>query len=1217
MYIKQVTIEGFKSYKDQTIVDPFSPRHNAIVGRNGSGKSNFFFAIRFVLSDMFSSMHAEERQSLLHEGTGPTTMSAFVEIVFENTDHRIPIDRDEVTLRRSIGLKKDEYFLDSKHIAKAEVVNLLESSGFSRSNPYYIVQQGKISKLAVAKDAERLELLKEVAGTSVYDERRKESEKILEQTAAKREQIEEVLGTIETRLQELEEEKAELQKYQELDRDKRSIEYTIYNKEFESTTAALKDIEEKKQRLVAANDTNLTASQENRERAQDLERELGRLEQALGEMETERSAIEQNKDKLLQDRASLEFEVQELKVALETRESQEDRLEHELSSIKQAIEEKEAELAELMPAYEQAVDEHRQTEQHLAECKLQHSELLSKQSRGRQFATVADRDAFLDAEIKGITESIKSQKKAGKKLTEELSKVQARLEEEEDEMAERVAAVDARQEKIAELNKSQSEHQERLRKANALRKELWRTEDELKKELSSVKSTTQQAEREILNTFSKRVAQGVTSVKRVAQDLGLGPDQGFYGPLLDLIVPADKMMLATEAAAGNSLMFVVVKTDAIASKLLEEMNKRKLPGRVTFLPLNRLKPKQHRYPKSNDGLPLIEQLRFDSMFEPAVRQVLGRTLVCRNLTLASKLGREYDLDGVTLDGDKVNRKGALTGGYMSRKTAKFESAAALREGLAKIDELQQTLDKHQQKLQETDQDVTRSMGELDSIKYQLLQLQSSFQHLKTDLESVQTVHKITVEAKNHKTQALETVKEELAKLEHTLDTYRQEKGTDLMSQLDEEDQDLLRRLSEEIATHQTQLMEKLSALTQYETKKSMLESVLEQNLRKKLSELSGQKQEMQFTDTRHQLAAVTKDLQNTKESLQDAAGRHEELVEMCASHVKKIDGLRSQLEEVRALESQRESEGQVSRKDLEKALTKRRMLLSKKEETGARMRELGTLPQGGVDKYSRESLKQLYAMLARVNKQLKKFSHVNKKALDQYVQFSDQREDLVKRKEEQDKADGAIRDLIDVLDNQKDAAIHRTFKQVSKYFEEVFDELVPGGKAQLIMQTRAKQALEDGVDETQDTPEESASSSGGHRRKRRRHAKIDNFTGVAIRVRFAGRQADTVMLQQLSGGQKTVVALALIFAIQRCDPAPFYLFDEIDSNLDPAHRTSVAALIHRQSHEAQFITTTFRPEMLVHADKCYGVIFRNKVSKINVVSRKQAEAFIDMDGKNH
>jgi len=218
MYIKQVIIEGFKSYKEQVATEPFSPKHNCVVGANGSGKTNFFHAIRFVLSDLFHNLRAEDRQALLHEGAGHQVLSAFVEIVFDNSDNRIPVDREEVRLRRTIGAKKDEYFLDKKHITKTEVMNLLESAGFSRSNPYYVVQQGKIASLTLMKDHERLDLLKEIGGTRVYEERRKESLKIMVETENRRKQIIEVVQYIEERLKELDEEKEELKMYQQLDK---------------------------------------------------------------------------------------------------------------------------------------------------------------------------------------------------------------------------------------------------------------------------------------------------------------------------------------------------------------------------------------------------------------------------------------------------------------------------------------------------------------------------------------------------------------------------------------------------------------------------------------------------------------------------------------------------------------------------------------------------------------------------------------------------------------------------------------------------------------------------------------------------------------------------------------------------------------------------------------------------------------------------------------
>jgi structural maintenance of chromosome 3 (chondroitin sulfate proteoglycan 6) len=281
---------------------------------------------------------------------------------------------------------------------------------------------------------------------------------------------------------------------------------------------------------------------------------------------------------------------------------------------------------------------------------------------------------------------------------------------------------------------------------------------------------------------------------------------------------------------------------------------------------------------------------------------------------------------------------------------------------------------------------------------------------------------------------------------------------------------------------------------------------------------------------------------------------------------------------------------------------------------------------------------------------------VNKKALDQYVSFSEQRDALTGRKDDQDSADASIQTLITVLDNQKDEAIERTFKQVSKYFTEVFRELVPAGEAKMIMQKRMDMGEKGGAPHDSDDDDEAAAaaadsmeeddlssesesesdSTSPPRKKGKGKAKakskkgkskkgkgpakvkggerrIDQYVGVAVRVSFTGSETETQLLQQLSGGQKTIVALALIFAIQRCDPAPFYLFDEIDAALDAAYRVSVAEMIHRLSDKAQFITTTFRPEMLTHAHKFYGVTFQKKVSRIACVTHDAALSFLEDD----
>lgn len=179
-----------------------------------------------------------------------------------------------------------------------------------------------------------------------------------------------------------------------------------------------------------------------------------------------------------------------------------------------------------------------------------------------------------------------------------------------------------------------------------------------------------------------------------------------------------------------------------------------------------------------------------------------------------------------------------------------------------------------------------------------------------------------------------------------------------------------------------------------------------------------------------------------------------------------------------------------------------------------------------------------------------------------------------------------------MLEQRKMEAIQFTFKQVCKYFTEVFKKLVPAGRGKLVMKTV------DHEDGREIGPEDTNS---------------DHYTGIGVRVSFTESDSEMREMNQLSGGQKSLVALALIFAIQKCDPAPFYLFDEIDQALDAQHRKAVATMIHELSREAQFITTTFRPELLEHANKFYGVKFRNKVSHIECVGREVARDFVEDD----
>jgi structural maintenance of chromosome 3 (chondroitin sulfate proteoglycan 6) len=240
--------------------------------------------------------------------------------------------------------------------------------------------------------------------------------------------------------------------------------------------------------------------------------------------------------------------------------------------------------------------------------------------------------------------------------------------------------------------------------------------------------------------------------------------------------------------------------------------------------------------------------------------------------------------------------------------------------------------------------------------------------------------------------------------------------------------------------------------------------------------------------------------------------------------------------------------------------------------------------------------------LEKTNKKLKSYSHVNKKAFDQFVNFNEQREALLKRKKEVDKGARKVKELIESLDRQKDEAINRTFRGVSAHFKDVFKELVPNGAGELIMKTSLDEDEE--LDEELDEEELI---------RRRQNPSVSKYCGIGIKVRFSN-VGENYLMSQLSGGQKSLVAMALIFAIQRCDPAPFYLFDELDQALDSTYRKAVAGLIQRQANSEEnpthFICSTFRPELVAISNHCYGISHQDKVSNIYHLTKKDALKFI-------
>ncbi|OWM69062.1 structural maintenance of chromosomes protein 3 [Punica granatum] len=1197
MYIKQVIIEGFKSYREQIATESFSPKVNCVVGANGSGKSNFFHAIRFVLSDLFQNLRSEDRHALLHEGAGHQVLSAFVEIVFDNSDNRIPVDKEEVRLRRTIGAKKDEYFLDGKHITKTEVMNLLESAGFSRSNPYYVVQQGKIASLTLMKDAERLDLLKEIGGTRVYEERRRESLKIMQETGNKRKQIIQVVQYLDERLKELDEEKEELRKYQQLDKQRKSLEYTIYDKELHDARQKLAEIDEARAKVSEKSTEMYNTVLEALERTKELDETSKDIAKEVQGLNKEKEAIEKQRTEAMKRQTELELDVKELQDKITRNIKSEDKARKQLEILQREIQDSMEELEKISPLYERQVAIENEITKGIMEREKQLSILYQKQGRATQFSSKEARDKWLLKEIDDLERVLSSNIAQKQKVQNEIHQLDNQLKEQE-------AYIEGRRKDIAALEFGISESSERFARLRAerdewqgQRKSLWAKESELSAEINKKQAIVERAERNLDHATPGDVRRGLNSVRKICREYDI---PGVFGPIIELLDCDEKFYTAIEVTAGNSLFHVVVENDDISTQIIKHLNSLK-GGRVTFIPLNRVKAPHVTYPKSSDVVPLLKRLKFSPNYTPAFAQVFARTVVCKDLDVATRVARSDGLDCITMEGDQVSKKGGMTGGFYDYRRSRLKFMNDIKQNTQIINMKNTELEVVRKQLQKIDQTITERIAEQQKIEAEQAHGKSELEQVRQDIANADKQKQSILRARAKKEKSLADIQNQIDQLEASIKMKRDEMDTELIDHLTPEEKELLSRLNPEITDLKERLIACKTDRMDAETRKAELETNLTTNLSRRKQELEATVSSSEVDVLQSELDTKMQELEEVRESVEKVAEEVKCVGQVIEEKNKELKRQKDEINRFKNLEDNYQRTLQDEAKELDQLVSRKNSILARQEEFSQKIRNLGPLSSDAFEMYKRRSIKELQKMLHRCNEQLQQFSHVNKKALDQYVNFTEQREELQKRQAELDAGDEKIKELISVLDQRKDESIERTFKGVARHFREVFSELVQGGHGHLVMMK--KKDGEPADDDDEDGPRE-ADMEG----------RVEKYIGVKVKVSFTG-QGETQSMKQLSGGQKTVVALTLIFAIQRCDPAPFYLFDEIDAALDPQYRTAVGNMIRRlaDTSNTQFITTTFRPELVKVADQIYGVTHKNRVSRVNVVSRDDALDFIEHD----
>ncbi|AJR53901.1 Smc3p [Saccharomyces cerevisiae YJM681] len=1221
MYIKRVIIKGFKTYRNETIIDNFSPHQNVIIGSNGSGKSNFFAAIRFVLSDDYSNLKREERQGLIHQGSGGSVMSASVEIVFHDPDHSMILPSgvlsrgdDEVTIRRTVGLKKDDYQLNDRNVTKGDIVRMLETAGFSMNNPYNIVPQGKIVALTNAKDKERLQLLEDVVGAKSFEVKLKASLKKMEETEQKKIQINKEMGELNSKLSEMEQERKELEKYNELERNRKIYQFTLYDRELNEVINQMERLDGDYNNTVYSSEQYIQELDKREDMIDQVSKKLSSIEASLKiKNATDLQQAKLRESEISQKLTNVNVKIKDVQQQIESNGEQRNLDSATLKEIKSIIEQRKQKLSKILPRYQELTREEAMYKLQLASLQQKQRDLILKKGEYARFKSKDERDTWIHSEIEELKSSIQNLNELESQLQMDrtsLRKQYSAIDEEIEELIDSINGPDTKGQ-LEDFDSELIHLKQKLSESLDTRKELWRKEQKLQTVLETLLSDVNQNQRNVNETMSRSLANGIINVKEITEKLKISPESVF-GTLGELIKVNDKYKTCAEVIGGNSLFHIVVDTEETATLIMNELYRMK-GGRVTFIPLNRLSlDSDVKFPSNTTTqiqfTPLIKKIKYEPRFEKAVKHVFGKTIVVKDLGQGLKLAKKHKLNAITLDGDRADKSGVLTGGYLDQhKRTRLESLKNLNESRSQHKKILEELEFVRNELNDIDTKIDQVNGNIRKVSNDRESVLTNIEIYRTSLNTKKNEKLILEESLNAIILKLEKLNTNRTFAQEKLNTFENDLLQEFDSELSKEEKERLESLTKEISAAHNKLNITSDALEGITTTIDSLNAELESKLIPQENDLESKMSEVGDAFI-FGLQDELKELQLEKESVEK---QHENAVLELSTVQREIESLIAEETNNKKLLEKANNQQRLLlkkldnfQKSVEKTMIKKTTLVTRREELQQRIREIGLLPEDAlVNDFSDITSDQLLQRLNDMNTEISGLKNVNKRAFENFKKFNERRKDLAERASELDESKDSIQDLIVKLKQQKVNAVDSTFQKVSENFEAVFERLVPRGTAKLIIHRKNDNANDHDESIDVDMDAESNESQNG------KDSEI-MYTGVSISVSFNSKQNEQLHVEQLSGGQKTVCAIALILAIQMVDPASFYLFDEIDAALDKQYRTAVATLLKELSKNAQFICTTFRTDMLQVADKFFRVKYENKISTVIEVNREEAIGFI-------
>lgn len=1175
MRIKEIELDNFKSFGEKTTI-PMLDGFTTVSGPNGSGKSNVVDSLMFALGlTTTRNMRAEKLTDLINNISGRPDCAVQVTFV-NNGKGNENADGEEVVVKRRIRIKKDGY--DSKYFLNGETSTLRdihEKLGKYNISPkgYNVVMQGDVSSIISMNPNDRRKIIDEIAGVAEFDRKIELADIELNTVLERIEGQVTILKELEGRLAKLAHQRDQALKYQELKERRLELERKFLavrirqvRLEKESTE---KEIDELKDEKVKLQEEQTTINEE-MAKAQE---ELNILAKEIEELgENRQNALQAKKDEKRQivskEESALEYIDKQITDETEENESREKEIKDLKKTLKN-IDFKAQEFTEEITSIRVSISEEQERYDELQ------SQMLAK-SKNSNLSTqsvIASQDKV--AELKA--------KKA------EIDQERARIEEKatliEAQMEEHRKNAESALEKIEELKMKNdtiggAEIKQEIaflsKNIQAVKEEQRDTKEEIKTQEGKLKKI----ESELAKLEGQEQAASAAGFGRAVESV-LQID-GVHGTLAQLGTVEGEYQQAVETAAGGRLRAVVVDDDYVAQECIDYLRKQKA-GRATFLPLNKMR-EARSYPLPNEPGVIdwaINLVSYEDIHKDAFSYAFADTLVVKNLEASRRLIGRYRM--VTVQGDLVERSGAMTGGAAIKSNIHFGADSEKQK------------DRYQEQKAETEKFIKQLTDEYDDLENQMEDSRTKLEALKENLGELQAKSGISETQLMNCQEQYEKEKEEVTKAASELEKLgaSQEKVLERIGVIDiqiaKEDEGLQalaaemkdsklesiieesRGIEVEIKRYETMLNNVINESKSLEVEKNFsnqnidkINTQIEEST-KEIATLEEKKpgHQEKITEINAEIEAIDKEIENLREKLH--------------AHQAKRDEISSSL--INLGQRKGEITGLVEGIAI-KIVENKKRLINLNDNLTQLLEELKEHPELEELELPEEDIHALQTELNKLEKQMRAMEPINMHAIEEYDQVDERKREIEEKQETLNQERTMLCEKIDSYKNDKKTAFMSNFNMIDEYFREIFADL-SFGQGELI--------LED--------PEEVFNG------------------GLIIKAQPRGKKMQR--LEAMSGGEKSLTALSFLFALQQCNPAPFYAFDEVDSALDGVNVDRLAHKIRRNAENTQFIVVSHRRPMLEQSDRAIGVsVAKTGYSRVigvrNILGEEEKEEEVNL-----